>query len=261
VSGTVGRFAFQLSFELSPIILQGGIAGSLGGGTAGGYLPIVALLEGIDLATGLLADGTVPDPDNFFAHFKPLPGASMFRQSIGKYPFANQTVAGNATITRPRNLSLLMVCPAKPPGGYLGKFATMMALQATMASHCAQGGTFVVVTPSYIEPAAILVDIVDASDGSSKQPQETWRWDFEIPLITLNQATQAQNGLMSKVTNGLPTTGAQSGPDAVPGLPPSGAAAATAPPSSGLVGTSVGPTAGAAQVPVIQAPSGGGSTP
>lgn len=247
---TAGRFAFQLSFELSPIILQGGLAGSLGGGVPGGYIPLVALLEGIDLLTGLLADGSVPDPDNFFAHFRPVAGASMFRQSIGKYPFANQTVAGNATITRPRNLSMLMVCPAKPPGGYLARFATLSALKATMALHCSQGGTFVVATPSYIEPTAILIDITDASSGESKQPQETWRWDFEIPLITLNQATQAQNGLMSKVTNGLPTTGALSGPDAVPGDVLSGASPATSSVSSNLVGTSIAPTG--TGLPVIQ---------
>jgi hypothetical protein len=264
VSGfqTTGRRIYQLSFELSPIVLQGGLAGSIGGGIAGGYIPIVALLEGIDLVTGLLADGTVPDPDNFFAHFRPIAGSTLFRQEIGRYPFANQSIAANATIFQPQNVSLLMVCPANPPGGVAAKLATMMALKFTLAEHARQGGTFIVATPSGIWTNCILLDLVDASSGESKQPQEAWRWDFEQPLVTMNQATQAQNGLMTKITNGLPTSGALSGPDAVPGLPLSGAAPVTDPVAGDLLGTSLsgGFDITTPSVPAIQSSPAGGTS-
>ena len=233
---TLGRQLYRLAFEISPIILQGGVGVAVG--VPGGFIPIVALTESLNFATGLLSGGGPLDLDNFFAHFRPLAGASMLRNRIGKYTFANQTVAANAIIADPLNVSLVMVCPAKGPGGYAVKLATMTALQATLQKHASLGGTYIVATPSLFYTDVILLGVTDVSGGDGKQPQEAWRFDFEKPLVTLQQATQVQNNLMSRLTNGTPTTGALSGPDVTPGFTPSGAAPATAPISSNLAGTS-----------------------
>jgi hypothetical protein len=231
---SLGRQLYRLSFEASPIVLQGGIATVLGG-----YLPIVALTEAVNFVTGLLsgasADLTI---DNMFAHFRPIAGSTLIANRIGKYTFANQGVAANAIIADPLRVSLLMVCPAKGSGGYATKLATMVALQLTLQQHAQQGGTYIIVTPSGFWPNCILLGLSDASSGDAKAPQETWRFDFEQPLISLAQAQSAQNTLMSKITNGTPTDGSLSGPGSIVNAPPSGGAAATSPASSNLVGTS-----------------------
>lgn len=246
---SIGRQLYRLSFEASPIILQGGVAS----GIPGGYLPIVAITEAINFTTGLLSGATADlTIDNMFAHFRPLAGSTLVANRIGKYTFANQTVAANAIIADPLHVSLLMVCPAKGEGGYATKFATMIALQKVLQSHSVKGGSYVVVTPSGYWPNALLLSLTDASSGDGKAPQETWRWDFEQPLISLTDASQVQNQLMSKITNGLPTDGSTSGPNVTPGEPPSGAAAVTAPVSSNLAGTSTSTFSSAAPVPVIQ---------
>jgi hypothetical protein len=237
---SIGRAAYRLSFEASPIILQGGIAGAIGG-----YLPIIALTEALNFATGLLS-GAGPELtiDNMFAHFRPIAGSTLIANRIGKYTFANQTVAANAIIADPLHVSLLMVCPAKGPGGIATKLATMIALQKTLQLHSVQGGTYIVVTPSGYWPNAILLSFTDASSGDAKNPQETWKLDFEQPLITLQQAAQVQNQLMSQITNGLPTDGSTSGPSSIVDNPASGGAAATQPVSSDLTGTSTGANPG-----------------
>lgn len=254
MSGTIleslGRTVYRLAFEASPIILQGGIAGIVGG-----YLPIIALTESINFATGLLSgaseDLTI---DNMFAHFRPVAGSTLIANRIGKYTFANQTVAANAIIADPLRVSILMVCPAKGSGGVAVKFATMVALQKTLQLHSSQGGTYIIMTPAGYWPNAVLLSLVDASSGDAKMPQETWKWDFEQPLITLAQAAQVQNQLMSQITNGLPTDGATSGPGTIISDPASGGAAATQPASSSLLGTSTSTFNSAATVPVTQQP-------
>ena len=250
---SLGRQLYRLAFEASPIILQGGVASAI----PGGYLPIVALTEAINFTAGLLSGAAASlTIDNMFAHFRPVSGATLIANRIGKYTFANQAVAANAIIADPLHVSLLMVCPAKGEGGYAIKLATMIALQKTLQLHSSQGGTYIVVTPSGYWPSCILTSLADASSGDAKAPQETWKWDFEQPLITLQQASQAQNQLMSSITNGTPTDGATSGPSVTPGVPASGAAAVTAPASSNLVGTSTSTFNSAAPVPVVQQPLG-----
>jgi len=249
---SLGRQLYRLSFEASPIVLQGGIAGALGG-----YLPIVALTEALNFATGLLSGASEGlTIDNMFAHFRPVAGSTLIANRIGKYTFANQTVAANAIIADPLHVSLLMVCPPKGDGGVAVKLATMIALQKTLQLHCSQGGTFIVVTPSAYWPNCILLSLADASSGDAKNPQETWKWDFEQPLITLAQAAQVQNDLTSKITNGLQTDGSTSGPSTIVDNPSSGGAAATQPASSNLTGTSSSTFNSAATVPVTQQPLG-----
>ena len=228
---------FKLGFEISPVILTNGIASNI----PGGMLPIVSITEAANFITGLLDGGSVLSLDNFFAHWVPLPGGTLANNQIGKYPFANQSVAANAIIAQPLNISMMMICPAKTAGGYASKLATMTALKAAIAAHDASGGTYTVATPACIYPNLVLLDIKDVSNGQSKQTQTHYQWDFEQPLITLNDAQSAMNGLMSKITAGTPISGdpAWSGLQPTVGIPPSGAAPSIVPAATQLSGSSV----------------------
>lgn len=220
---SAGLSAFRLAFELSPIILQDGVAK----GIPGGFLPVIAITQGFfgDISIGgvtvpsavvtagttiagaLLSGSSGIEFDDFFAHFVPSPGASLYRQIIGKYPFANQAVAANAVIQQPTNVSLRMICPAKPPGGYANKLAIMTALQGVIKKHNSSGGTYIVATPSFIYTNCVYLDLTDVSRTDDVQAQNTWQWDFEAPLLTLQDVASAQSGLMSQLTAGTPLSG------------------------------------------------------
>lgn len=245
-----GLAAFKLSFQLSPLILTGGIAS----GIPGGMLPLIAITEAANFVDGLISGaGDDLNLDGFFANFAPLPGTTLIDQQVGEYPFANQAVAANAVIVQPLSISLRMICPARNELGYAVKLATMSALQATLAQHNSSGGTYTIATPSYFFTNCIMLRMTDTSDARSHQPQNTWQLDFRRPLLTLQEAQQAQNGLMSMITNGSQIGGqpSWSGFGATVGNPttlagPSGAVASTVGPSgavaaSPLLGTGAGP--------------------
>lgn len=225
---------FKLGYEISPIILTGGVATNI----PGGMLPIVAITEAANFVTGLLSGGTDADLDDFFAHFKPLPGSTLAENQIGHYTFANQSVAANAIIAQPLRIALQMVCPVKLAGGYIAKLATFSALQAVLAQHSASGGLYTIATPAFIYTNCILVSLKDASSGDTKQTQYAYVWEFEQPLVTLAAAAQAQNSLMQKIGNGLPTDGSTSGPGATLGNAASGAAPSIVPAAQPLAGAS-----------------------
>lgn len=241
MSESLGRAIFQLGFEISPIIFTGGIAGDGPGGFGipGGMLPIVAITEALNFADGLLGGGTNLSLDNFFAHFRVLPGSTLIDNQIGSYPFANQQVAANAIIAQPLNVSLRMDCPVKSPGGYVAKLATLMALRSALAQHNANGGTYTVATPGFLYTDCIMTGMRDISTGESKQSQVSWQFDFVRPLVTLQEAQSAMGQLMSKLTNGQVTDGSLSGAPQTAGNVLSGAAPATAPVSTNLAGTGV----------------------
>lgn len=229
-----GLVAFKMSFQLSPIILTGGIAGAI----PGGMLPIILITQALDFAEGLLAGAENIDLDNFFANFTPLPGSTLIDQSIGKYPFANQSVAANAVIRQPLTISLRMICPARDESGYALKLATMTALQAALALHNASGGTYTVATPSHFYTNCVMTNMKDTSNGASMQAQNTYQLDFEQPLLTLQDAILAQNNLMSRISAGVPIGGvpAWSGLSPTVGNPPSLAAIGTIPGAGGPAG-------------------------
>lgn len=237
-----GYVAFKLAFQLSPIILTNGIASSI----PGGMLPIIAITESINFAAGLLSQADDISLDDFFAHYEPLPGSTLVDNQIGKYPFANQAVAANAIIAQPLGISLIMHCPVRKSLGYAAKLATMMALKATLDQHSQSGGTYTIATPSFFYTDCILIRITDASAGDSKQAQNAFRWDFEKPLLTLAQAQQAQNSLMSKLSSGASVPASNgaiswSGLSSTIGSPPSLASlsvvpAATGSPAAGVAG-------------------------
>ena len=244
VLNSAGLSLFKLSFQISPIILVGGIAGSI----PGQMLPIVALTEAASFVNGLLR-GAVPDTlDGFFAHFKALPGSTLIDQQLGSYPFANQQVAANAAVAQPLSVSLKMVCPVKDEGGYAAKLVAMIALQQVLAQHNSSGGTYIVATPSFIWLNAVMLRLTDVSSGESKQVQTEWQWDFTVPLLTLAQANSAMNGLMGRLSTGMPTDGSING-----GTGGLGATAVTQPAASGLIGTSI-TTSTSPIIPVTQEP-------
>jgi len=224
------RAAFQLSFQLSPIILTNGIATNI----PGGMLPIIALTEALNFTDGLLSGADI-NLDNFFANFEPLPGSTLVDQEVGHYPFANQAVAANAVIVQPLKISMRMICPVRDTLGYAVKLATMMALQTALNQHNSSGGTYTIATPSYFYTNCLMLNFRDVTSGESNQTQYEWQMDFEQPLLTLQQAQQAQNSLMNKITGGTAINGqpAWSGLSTTVGQPPSLAAASVIPAASG----------------------------
>jgi hypothetical protein len=230
--------AYKLSFQISPIILVDGIAISV----PGSMLPIISITEALNFG-GLLTGGANIELDDFFANFQPLPGGSLIDNQIGAYPFANQAVAANAIITQPLTISMLMTCPVRQPLGYLTKTATMLALQAALAQHNNLGGTYTVMTPSRFYTNCIMTSMRDASNGESHQVQNAWQLDFVQPLLTLQDALSAQNGLMSKFTNGSQINGQPAWSGLSPAVGSSGSLAAPniIPAASGAAGAGTAP--------------------
>lgn len=224
---SAGLAAWKAAFQLNPIILTNGITNSF----PGRMLPIMAVTETLNLPLGLLAGAGGIGLDKFFANFQPLPGSTLIDQDIGSYPFATQAIAANAVIANPLQVSMLMICPVQNPFGYWERLAIIMALREVLAQHNAQGGTYIVATPSYIYTNCIMRGMRDASTALTKQPQNAWQLDFIRPLITLEDAEQAQNGLMGMLTSRVqvPALAPWSGLGTAASIPGSIAGAAVAP--------------------------------
>lgn len=199
VSGAA-RSVYRLAYEISPIFLTGGIAALI----PGGILPIIALTESesasIDLLNGSFSLGDLSD---YFAHWEPVPGSTLVANQIGQYPFANQTVAANAIIQQPLNISMLVKCPVKGTGGYAARLATMTTLKLALDKHHQNGGLYTVVTPSWIYTNCIMTGMTDVTQGGTHQTQIMWRLDFQQPLVTQSNAIQVANAMIQKITNGL----------------------------------------------------------
>lgn len=250
-----GFAQWKLSFGISPIIFVGGIAQNM----PGGQLPIISITDagsfsggplgqftgfginlgisanvnigGVDIGIG--ASVGVGDSgldvfdqglDGYFAYFEPLAGGTLQDFEYGHYPFANQSVAANAVVQEPLVVSMLMVCPVKGTESWDEHLSIITSLQNAMAQHAALGGTYLVATPKFIYTNCLLTRMSDVTSGDSKQPQSKFQLDFEQPLITLQQAQEAQNGLMSKMTSGTmlegtPGSASQALSSLVNGLP------------------------------------------
>lgn len=212
----MSRSDFKLSYELCPIILTNGIANEIPGQMLG--ITDLTQPDGANMPE---------DGDAFFARFDVLPGGSLIDYEIANYPFANQTVAANATIANPLRISLLMTCPATATVSFSQKSRIFAALKASLDNHGQSGGTYIVATPSYIYANCILTSLRDVSGGGDKQRQLAWQWDFEQPLLTTQQADVALNALMSKIGQGLRIDGnpAWSGLDSTVNTAPTSAVA------------------------------------
>lgn len=227
MSYSARQSAFKAAYEIAPIVLSGGIAS----GIIGGMLPVLSVIQSLalDNAGGFALDEA-------FAQFRPLPGSSLIENQSGKYPFANLAIAANCIVKKETSVSMLMTAPARGSGGMWSKQGLFQSLQNTLANHIASGGTFGVATPAFYWTDLLLLRLADVSGGETNQPQVQWRWDFEKPLISLADAGAVQSQMMSQVSQGLPTDGALSGPNAV------GPASAAAP--NAYAGTISSPMAG-----------------
>jgi len=146
------------------------------------------------------------DLDGFFAHFK-VESATMVNNRVGNYPFANQRVAANAIISDVQLITLSMTCPAQTEGGYFTKAITMTALKKSLDIHIEMGGTFMILTPCYPYTNCLLTNLYQGGGGNdSKQPQNDWVWEFQQPLLTLEEAKLLQGSLLSKISGKLPVS-------------------------------------------------------
>lgn len=199
-------FAAQLSYQVCPIVLTGGIASQI----PDGMLPMLSLFAvGETNSLGLPFD--MGELDEAFGAFNVLPGGTLVSQTIGKYPFANQSVAANAVIREPLTLSIIMDSPMRGENAWQIKQSVFTALKATLEGHNDAGGTYTVATPAYMYDNMIMVSLTDNSRGNNSLPQNAWRFDFERPLVALAELQGAQNQLMQKISNGLPSDGSISG--------------------------------------------------
>ena len=191
--------AYKLAYEKSPIFLTDGIASFV----PGNILPLIAITEAVSLATSAIAGNISLNLDDFYATFWPLPGSTLHENQIGNYPFANQQVAANAIITQPLRVSMRMNCTPRLQGAMVSRIMTATALKLALDNHNLSGGTYSVLTPSYLYQGCILTSFKDITSGDSKHQQTDWQLDFVQPLLSLSAAESVQNSTMSKVTNGL----------------------------------------------------------
>lgn len=201
---------FQTSYQISPIFLVGGIAGT-------GVLPIVSLLASANYANGITSQADANPPVDNFGRFRLIPGGTLMDMEVATYPFANQTTAANAVITNGLRVSLEMVVPAGGSMTMSNKQSIMDALKSSLDNHTAQGGYYTVATPSYVYQGCLLTTLVDTTDDDDygKQPQVRWTWNFYQPLLTEAAAQAAQNQAMAKITNQTQNAGDPPGSDTV----------------------------------------------
>lgn len=193
---------FQLSYQVCPIVLIGGIAGT-------GVLPIANLLNPSASSgtlsastTGVVTSTSGGASDAFtFGSFRVLPGGSLMDNDNAKYPLATMAVAANAIVTNPLRLAVEMVTPASSEVTLSQRLSIFTSLKNVLDNHIAAGGYFNVATPAFIYTGCLLLNLVDASDvPDGAQTQTRWVWNFEKPLITLEEAQAAVNNAMAKVT-------------------------------------------------------------
>jgi hypothetical protein len=151
------------------------------------------------------------DLDNAFGAFNVLPGGSLVTQSISKYPFANQFVAANAVIREPITVSVIMDAPMRGPKAFATKLRVMTTLKGILDKHNNLGGTYIILTPAYLYTNMVMTSLTDNSRGNNSLPQNAWRWDFERPLIALEDLQQALNSFTTKMQNQVPTSSNTSG--------------------------------------------------
>jgi hypothetical protein len=193
---------YQLLYQITPIFLNGGIATNIGGN----IVPIMALLNP-NAYNVLFAGGSSSwDMDSYFGIFQPISGGSLIQQQIAEYPFANLSVAANAIVRNPIEVSLVMVTPMKTQYAWAVKNATMTALKSALDTHNNMGGTYTVFTPAYTYYDMVMLGLSDMSNPQIVTPQNTWKWDFRKPLIAQQDLVFAENNLYAKITGGIQTS-------------------------------------------------------
>lgn len=221
-NNTAFRDAYDLAFQVSPIILNGGSFSN----ALGGMMPIIGLMTEI-VGFGLGATVNGVSIDDFPFRFLPVPGGKIINNAVGNYPFANQQIAANAIIVQPLNISLVMIAPVNTTGGYLTKLPMITALQTALQNHVDNGGTFHIATPGFLYTNCLLTGMTDITGGDTRQQQVTWQLDFVRPLLTQQQASAALSALNQKLAAGgvITTSQAIASAATAVGQPVQGAAA------------------------------------
>ncbi len=213
--------AFRLAFEISPILLVDGLAS----GIPGSIMPIAVLTERVSIVDGLLHGEIGNGPTT---HFTPMGGTTLIQQEIGNLNFYNMVTAANAVIGKPNRIVMQMLRPASTQdGGYATKGIAFTGLKRALDIHNQSGGSYVVMTPSFIYTGCLMQSMIDTSGFSeqNKQVQHTWQLEFQQPLLTLSQLDAALGGVMGKFESGMPPsspTDALTWPgngDLIPALP------------------------------------------
>ena len=190
------RQNFQHQYSVTPIYLVSGIAGQ-------GELSLDTILN--PLASGAGYKGASSQGIYSYINFgvfSVLPGGMLIENEIAHYPLANQAVAANAVITNPLRISLDMVAPAYDEIPFSLKQTIFTALKSVLDQHTALGGYYTVYTPAYIYNNCLLESLVDGSDYEpGGQPQVRWIWNFEQPLLTVQQGQAAQSQAAARITN------------------------------------------------------------
>jgi hypothetical protein len=215
---------YQLAYQISPLYLTGGITGNQPSSIQpflSYVMPGAFTILGPDFLPSAFQTYNTDDLNNAFGSFSVIPGGTLNKNTIAKYPFANQFVAANAAIREALNLSLIWDTPMRGPGAWDIKLATMTAIKKIFDAHVNIGGTFTIATPAYIYTNMLLTGLTDNSRGTVPLPQNAWRFDFERPLVVQAELQQAYNlnQQLLKMTNGLPSTGAITGIFATLGMP------------------------------------------
>lgn len=204
------RTAYDLAFQVSPIVLTGGQYSF--------PLPIIALTgELASFVQGVATTGGISAND-FYARFLTLPGGTVINNAIATYPFANQQVAANAIIQQPNVISLEMISPVRDNGGYLTKLPLFTALRTALQNHNNSGGTYTIATPAYIYTNCVMPTMTDITPGDTNQKQVRWQLDFVQPLITTSDANAAFSAQMAKINGGGVLT--SSSPSGITGANP-----------------------------------------
>lgn len=199
VSSEAVRAAYELAFQISPIVLVDGLAGK------GSMLPIIALSsEVLGILQGVVSGTIAGNPLSLNAapfNFQIAPGGTMISQSPAMYPFANRNVASNSVVYQPNVISMLMIAPVMDYGGYLTKLALMTSFVTALETHNQLGGTYIVATPAKIYRNGVM-STMRFLDAPTQQVQIQYQLDFVFPLVTQTQSQAAQSALMSALSGG-----------------------------------------------------------
>jgi|SRR6185312_2605444 len=248
MADSFGAAAFQYLYQISPIILTGGLASQF----PGGAMSIASFAQAIDFGSIIDTAGGF-SLDDFFAQFVPMAGSTLIDNDVATYPFANQTTAANAIITKPLAIAYRMICPARGPFGFAAKQAVMIALKQTLQQHNLLGGLYFCATPAFFWDSCVMRAMRDVTaEGETTQRQVIWQLEFEQPLVTQAQAQQQYNTLLAKINSGT-----QIQPDGAGAISGSSLAAGAGNPLSGQA-PGVSPAAQSPGLGYEQAPNGSG---
>ncbi len=185
---------FRRDYQIAPILLVGGIAAQM----PNGHTTILALTEGD-------ADVNFANESEYFAHFRPLPGATLYDFTPSEYPYASLNMAANAMLQNALKISMRMSCPVRTETNpYPSIQAKITRIQQQLTQHALLGGTFTVATPGLIYADCLLLSLRDVTPAGSNKVQEEFQWDFVQPLVTQQAATQSFNSLYAKLASNLP---------------------------------------------------------